>query len=237
MRVSHGTSLLLSVLLLLQGLMYSQAQEDGTVGESVDDAEEGTYYDDQDEEEEDMEFVTGKNYTFLVTMNVEPHGDLHESACDDTRLELEQNITTYNMTMIMMEDIAEILPNQTVYIEEFADYLKCPTYPCDYGKRCSIFCSEVVVVYDENDLTNAYKNLTANSFDNIKVNILDDHRAMINDNIIICNGISTRMMIQYYVSWPTKSELYEHIPTKKTMVVKGEDTEKAEEVKVPPQAA
>lgn len=224
MRVSHGTSLLLSLLLLLQGLMHSQAQE------------EGASYDDEDgEEEEDLEFVTGKNYTFLVTMNVEPHGDLPEAACDDTRLDLEQNITTYNMTMIMMEDIAETLPNQTVYIEEFADYLKCPTYPCDYGKRCSIYCSEVVVVFDENDLTNAYKNLTANSFDMIKVNILDDHRAMINNNIIICNGISTRMMIQYYVSWPTKSELYEHIPTNKTTVVKGEDEKKAEEV--PPQAA
>ena len=104
-------------------------------------------------------------------------------------------------------------------------------------KQCSIYCSEVVVVYDEKDLTNAYKNLTANIFDNIKVNILDDHRAMINDNIIICNGISMRMMIQYYVSWPTKSELYKHIPTNKATVVKGVDKEKAEEVKVPPQAA
>ena len=53
---------------------------------------------------------------------------------------------------------------------------------------------------------------------------------MTNDNIIICNGISTRMMIQYYVSWPIKWELYNHILTNKTMVIKGEDKEKAEDL-------
>jgi len=259
MKLLQSTPLLISLLLLLQGLINSQGDdtgtdneivvesgadivvesgadmvgesEAGTVGETGDGAdEEGLYYEDEDGDEEVEEFVTGKNYTFLVTMNVEPHGDLEEPLCDDTRLELEQNITTYNMTMIMMDDIAETLPNQTVYIEEFADYLKCPTYPCDYGKRCTIYCSEVVVVYDENDLTNAYKNLTANSFDMVKVNILDDHRSMIDNDIIICNGKSGRFMIQYYVSWPTKSELYEHTPTNKTSIVKGADEENEEEV-------
>jgi len=248
MKLLQSIPLLLSLLLLLPGLINSQGEETGTEdeivveseadieggsgsdigGESEDGDEEGLYYEDEDEEVE--EFVTGKNYTFLVTMNVEPYGDLEEVLCDDTRLELEQNITTYNMTMIMMEDIAETLPNQTVYIEEFADYLKCPTYPCDYGKRCTIYCSEVVVVYDENDLTNAYKNLTANTFDMVKVNILDDHRSMIDNDIIICNGKSGRFMIQYYVSWPTKSELYEHMPKNKTIIVKGTDEQNEEEV-------
>lgn len=213
MKLLQRTSLLISLLWLLQGLIPSLGQYETT----EDMTEDGGYEDDE------QEFVTGRNYTVLVTMNVEPHGDLEEPLCDDMRLELEQNITTYNMTMIMMEKIGETLPNQTVYIEEFADYLKCPTYPCDYGKRCTIYCSEVVVVYNETDLTNAYKNLTANSFDMIKVDILDDHRAMIDDKIIICNGISGRFMIQYYVSWPTKSELYEYLPTSKAAVVPGED--------------
>ena len=39
-------------------------------------------------------------------------------------------MTTYNMTMIMIEDIAEVLPNQMVYIEEFVDYLKCQQIAC-----------------------------------------------------------------------------------------------------------
>lgn len=154
------------------------------------------------EKNHDAEMITGYNTSITVTINVMPSNDELPKKCTPELLEHEQNITTFNMTMIMMNIIGETLPNQTVYIEEFADYYKCPTYHCDYWKRCSIYCSEVVIIMDETDDTYAWRNLSSNTFDRIKVDILDDHRSMIKDDIIQCNGYQDKFMMQYFVSKP-----------------------------------
>lgn len=151
------------------------------------------------------------NTSILVTMNVEPHGDVFDDDdCTDERLALEQNITTTNMTMIMMDMIGNIIPNQTVYIEEFDDYYKCPTYSCDYGKRCSIYCSEIVILFVDKSSSSTttsngnyvWRNLSSNTFDNIKIAILNDHRKLIKKGIIKCNGRADNFMMQYFVSKP-----------------------------------
>jgi len=149
------------------------------------------------------------NTTFMVTFNVEPHGDVltadNTSYCTEEQIDHELNVTTTNMTMIMMDYIAQKLANQTVYIEEFADYYKCPTYRCDYGKKCSIYCSEVTINWDGNcDNTYAWRELSSLSFDNIKVLVLDDLRELIEESVIFCNKGQRydNFMIQYYVSTP-----------------------------------